>query len=167
MQSQSKLDWSFKYYINRLIPSINPSILYTRFRLNSLTQASVLLRKNCLLWLIDFLKKPFIGWKLCLWPIWNQFWKSHIKDFKTSLLIGWQLCCGKPEEEKWSCWITSILTRTFHCKTYQRLKSVGVLTQIAKFMGPTWGPPGSCWPQMGPMLASWTLLSRLLYHWTH
>ena len=31
-------------------------------------------------------------------------------------------------------------------------------TQIAKFMGPTWGPPGSCRPQMGPMLAPWTLL---------
>ena len=30
-------------------------------------------------------------------------------------------------------------------------------TQIVKFMGPTWGPPGSCWPQMGPMLAPWTL----------
>ena len=27
------------------------------------------------------------------------------------------------------------------------------LTQIAKFMGLTWGPPGSCQPQMGPMLA--------------
>ena len=27
-------------------------------------------------------------------------------------------------------------------------------------MGPTWGPSGSCWPQMGPMLAPWTLLSR-------
>ena len=27
------------------------------------------------------------------------------------------------------------------------------------FMGPTWGPPGSCRPQMGPMLAPWTLLS--------
>ena len=26
-------------------------------------------------------------------------------------------------------------------------------------MGPTWGPPGSCWPQMGPMLAPRTLLS--------
>ena len=26
--------------------------------------------------------------------------------------------------------------------------------QIARFMGPTWGPPGSCRPQMGPMLAS-------------
>ena len=33
------------------------------------------------------------------------------------------------------------------------------LTQIAEFMGPTWGPPGSCRPQMGPMLAPWTLLS--------
>ena len=31
--------------------------------------------------------------------------------------------------------------------------------QIAKFMGPTWGPPGSCRPQMGLMWASWTLLS--------
>ena len=31
--------------------------------------------------------------------------------------------------------------------------------QIAKFVGPTWGPSGSCRPQMGPMLAPWTLLS--------
>ena len=29
----------------------------------------------------------------------------------------------------------------------------------SKFMGPTWGPPGSCRPLMGPMLAPWTLLS--------
>ena len=35
--------------------------------------------------------------------------------------------------------------------------------QIAKFMGPTWGPPGSCRPQMGPMLAPWTLLSGTAY----
>ena len=32
-------------------------------------------------------------------------------------------------------------------------------TQIVKSMGPTWGPPGSCRAQMGPMLAPWTLLS--------
>ena len=32
-------------------------------------------------------------------------------------------------------------------------------TQIAKLMAPTWDPPGSCRPQMGPMLAPWTLLS--------
>ena len=36
------------------------------------------------------------------------------------------------------------------------------ISQIAKFMGSTWGPPGSCRPQMGPMLAPWTLLSGML-----
>ena len=33
------------------------------------------------------------------------------------------------------------------------------VTLIARFMGPTWGPPGSCRSQVGPMLAPWTLLS--------
>ena len=37
-------------------------------------------------------------------------------------------------------------------------------TQIAKFMEPTWGPPGSCRPQMGPILAHWTLLSGNITH---
>ena len=32
-------------------------------------------------------------------------------------------------------------------------------TQIARFMGPTWGQTGSCRPQMGP---TWTLLSEVL-----
>ena len=35
-------------------------------------------------------------------------------------------------------------------------------SQIAKFMWPTWGPPGSCRPQMGPMLVPWTLLSGII-----
>ena len=30
---------------------------------------------------------------------------------------------------------------------------VDMVAQIAKIMGPTWGPPGSCRPQMGPILA--------------
>ena len=30
-------------------------------------------------------------------------------------------------------------------------------------MGPTWGPPGSCRPQMGPMLAPRTLLSGVIW----
>ena len=38
-------------------------------------------------------------------------------------------------------------------------------TQIIKFMGPTWGTPGSCRPQMGPMLAPWTLLSGTFETW--
>ena len=32
---------------------------------------------------------------------------------------------------------------------------------IASFMGPTWGPPGADWTQVGPMLAPWTLLSEV------
>ena len=44
----------------------------------------------------------------------------------------------------------------FHISSYWT-----VVSQIAKFMWPTWGPPGSCRPQMGPMLAPWTLLSGI------
>ena len=36
-----------------------------------------------------------------------------------------------------------------------------IASQIIKFMGPTWGPPGSCRPQMDPMLVPWTLLSGM------
>ena len=38
-----------------------------------------------------------------------------------------------------------------------------LMTQITKFMGPTWGPPGPCRTQMSPMLAQWTLLSGKAY----
>ena len=41
--------------------------------------------------------------------------------------------------------------------------AVDIPSQIAKFMGPTWGPSGSCRPQMGPMLDQWTLLSGLCF----
>ena len=36
-------------------------------------------------------------------------------------------------------------------------------SQITKFMGPTRGPHGSCRSHMGPMLASWPLLSGLSF----
>ena len=39
------------------------------------------------------------------------------------------------------------------------LTAISLIPQIAKFMGPTWGPPGSCRPQMGHMLAPRTFLS--------
>ena len=54
-------------------------------------------------------------------------------------------------------------------RTYNIVSSIH--SQRAKFMGPIWGPPGSCRPQMGPMLAPWTLLSgflsRLFSHKQH
>ena len=43
------------------------------------------------------------------------------------------------------------------------LHYVFTVSQIARFMGPTWGPSGSCRTQMGPMLAPWTLLSGVYF----
>ena len=37
-----------------------------------------------------------------------------------------------------------------HNECHELYDSNDVATQIAKFMGPTWGPPGYCRPQMGP-----------------
>ena len=39
---------------------------------------------------------------------------------------------------------------------------MAISSQIARFMGPIWSPPGSCRPQVGPMLALKTLLSGML-----
>ena len=39
-------------------------------------------------------------------------------------------------------------------------------TLIAKFVGPTWGLPGADRTQVGPMLATWTLLSGYTYQVT-
>ena len=41
--------------------------------------------------------------------------------------------------------------------------SFQISSQIAKFMGLTWGPPGCCRPQMGPILAPWNLLSGIVF----
>ena len=39
--------------------------------------------------------------------------------------------------------------------------------QIAKFMWPSWGPSGSCGPQVGPTLAPRILLSGCWWYWKH
>ena len=57
-------------------------------------------------------------------------------------------------------WWWLIETDPFHPKQcWPRSRSLyGVTTQITSFVWPTWGPPGSCRPHLGPMLAPWTLL---------
>ena len=49
---------------------------------------------------------------------------------------------------------------------YTRLPTACLLSQIDRLMGPTWGPPGSCRPQVSPTLAPWTLLSGMLCYLT-
>ena len=57
---------------------------------------------------------------------------------------------------------TGNMIASFDFSLSSAIGPVELLTQIVRFMGPTWGPPGSCRPQMGPMLAPWTLLSGKL-----
>ena len=57
-------------------------------------------------------------------------------------------------------WLNFILYGPVHsCRGVFLIRPLSRATQIARFMGPAWGPPGSCRPQMGPMLAPCTLLS--------
>ena len=54
--------------------------------------------------------------------------------------------------------------RSWLYKTGQHsmILNTAMQSQIAKFMGPTWRPPGPCRPQMGPMLGPWTLLLGMI-----
>ena len=67
-----------------------------------------------------------------------------------------------PQQQEWH------INQKFTNKSYRTVRhmtqwSHSCPTKIAEFMGPTWGPPGSCRPQMGPMLAPWTLLSGYMW----
>ena len=79
---------------------------------------------------------------------------------------------------RWQGTIVRMAFHWFHCKVYVWCSSPYLSLfgashrndaihhhlkpfQIARFMGPTRGPPGSCRPQMGPKLAHWTLLSGI------
>ena len=41
-----------------------------------------------------------------------------------------------------------------------------ITSPIARFMGPAWSPSGADRTQVGPMLAPWTLISRIIYRQT-
>ena len=57
----------------------------------------------------------------------------------------------------------SLLRRkTNDLKFNVNMYDTSLISQIARFMEPTWGPSGSCRPQMGPILAPWILLSGMV-----
>ena len=43
-----------------------------------------------------------------------------------------------------------------------KFQHISMASLIARFMGPTWGPAGADRTQVGPMLATWTMLSGLV-----
>ena len=53
----------------------------------------------------------------------------------------------------------------WHISTGIPMHTYAGCSKIARFTWPTWGPPGSCRPQVGPMLTPWTLLSGLVLWW--
>ena len=55
-----------------------------------------------------------------------------------------------------------IVIPILYIRFYTSLKK-SITTQIVRFMGPTCGPPGTCRPQMGPMMTPWTLLSGKVF----
>ena len=71
-----------------------------------------------------------------------------------------QHCGISPGGHCWNYCPDTLSSWSSHFKSFEDRVIVNeIYTQIAKFMGPTWDPPGSCRPQMGPILATWTLLS--------
>ena len=60
-------------------------------------------------------------------------------------------------------YIQFTVTRNHDTLTVNIMQYNGTRTQITKFMGPTWGPPGTSRRQLGPMLAPWTLLSGTIF----
>ena len=90
-------------------------------------------------------------WNLVGCLYWRRswfYWKKKAFKFKFKFNIQVQLRSKVGNR--------SHLSLTWICQ------KVKISSQIARFMGPTWGPPGSCWPQMGPILAPWTLLSGVV-----
>ena len=67
----------------------------------------------------------------------------------------WRYFCSSKSATWYVC--ESMLLCVF--ENYSSKMTVTYPGQIARFMGPTWGPTGSCRTLMGPMLAPWTLIS--------
>ena len=117
------------------------------------------------LWRIIIRDDPFVMWyawtvdananvaRCHLWPA------KSIWDLATALSRSQSL---RPLSYEECCLNIAQRLETVIRKVYIFIYHRNLTSQIARFMGPTWGPPGSCRPQMGPMLAPWTLLSGVL-----
>ena len=93
----------------------------------------------------------------------QQFVKDHMKE-NTKDSRYWPLQ-GESNGDRWTPLIKASDAENFPC---QGIIMICSGTQRARLMRPTWGPPGSCRPQMGPMLAPWTRVSMdLSYNCSH
>ena len=69
---------------------------------------------------------------------------------------------GKPYQNATKCERWAHFLRYTMVTFWKNVSGFLLISLIARFMGPTWGPPWSCRTQVDPMLAPWTLLSGIL-----
>ena len=74
------------------------------------------------------------------------------------LNIGWIASVAMDCESTWPMGIATVLERSL---TIPLHGPIGMHNQIAKFMGPTWGPSGSCLPPDGPHVGPMNLAIRV------
>ena len=65
--------------------------------------------------------------------------------------ISWHRALALPQPWSKESWLQTLMWTISTLLVLNIEKLLISRSQIAKFMGPTWGPPRSCRPQMGPM----------------
>ena len=113
--------------------------VYWMFRMGIPIMARLHLYTECLWW-------EFLNWQDCIFIL--NVYDGNSNTGKTTS-VYWMLMIGIPILARLHLYTECLLWEFLYWQDC-------IFTQIAKFMGPTWGPPGSCRPQM---LAPWTLLS--------
>ena len=103
-----------------------------------------------------------------LWKTWMPFWLINMQcKLSSSQAQGLHNIHNRVcKYRQRGCYSTlcSYIYRKISVAMMPNLYSVTsqwIVSLIARFMGPTWGPSGADRTQVGPMLALWTLLSGM------
>ena len=93
-------------------------------------------------------------------PFFRPKWQTRRTVLTAGKCLQLGLCRGTLKESSMllSCYSIDVSYQAGGGSRANWIKMTQKQSQIAKFMGPTWGPTGSSRPQMGPMLTPWTLL---------
>ena len=95
---------------------------------------------------------------ICCWCIFR--WMFNVQMSQALKDGGEVQALWKAYTQGWF-WSKLLATSTPHSSPVSLNHDLLSATLIARFMGPTWGPPGTDKTQVGPMLAPSTLLSGL------
>ena len=142
-----------KYYITGII---NNSEICDDNRLRQNGRLSLTTFSNLFSWTTVVFRFKFhltvvVIHTLCIYRLRTQYDQIYERTRVTKGLIF-----------HWAVMGRELKIRTGSHLGLSRKTSCDTIPQIARFIRPTWVPPGSCRPQMGPMLAPWTLLSGTL-----